>query len=80
MVTVEGAFPKVGNDPLYASEVNQFNNQSLKQSVSSIPYDVGKNYEIHDSSNQILGFGINGGEAPLFAQAREFQASIKDRT
>ncbi len=61
MVTVEGAFPKVGNDPLYASEVNQFNNQSLKQSVSSIPYDVGKNYEIHDSSNQILGFGINGG-------------------
>jgi len=28
MVTAEGVFPKIGNDPLYASEVNNFSNSS----------------------------------------------------
>lgn len=74
-MAAEGVFPKIDGDLYFASEANQFNNQNLKQIVSSIPYDIGKNYEIHDASNQILGFGINGGTGVDITQQFAFDTN-----
>jgi hypothetical protein len=55
MPTAEGVFPKVGNDPIYYSEINQFASAGKFIAAGSFPVTSGTSYQ--SAGSVLIGAG-----------------------